>query len=268
MMKKKLICLVVIIMLFCTGCTKSGDQKIVGTDTGITTRFENALELQKNVFIGRIESVSTENALITKYNLDITSYTVYVVDITQSIDGYTPLGQAKIYCVGTTEYFLSRINMKKGEQYIIEAQPWVYGDEIIYLLSIYTTAYPRIDTAGMVTLAQNEQEALSCGSLEEYLAEYDKARSAVEAKNPDFFAPENILERFGAYVAEIYEKNTAADAYSQDKGYQWLPDSEFIAKTSENSRQLYDRYTELESIEQVTQQQVSEFIISVLGGEF
>ena len=268
MMKKKLICLAVIIVLFCTGCTKSGDQKIVGTDTGISTRFENTLELQKNVFIGSIESISTENALITKYNLDITEYTVYTVDITRSIDGYTPTGQAKLYCVGTTEYFMSRINMKKGEEYIIEAQPWVYGDEVIYLLSIYTTAYPRIDMAGMVTLAQNAYEALSCGSLKEYLAEYDKAKTAVETKNADFFAPENILERFGAYITEIYEKNTAEDAYSEDKGYQWLPDSEFIAKTAENSRKLYDRYTELESTEQVTQQQVSEFIISVLDGGF
>lgn len=46
---------------------------------------------------------------------------MYTVNITRSIDGYTPTGQAKLYCLGTTDEFVSRMNMKKGETYIIDA---------------------------------------------------------------------------------------------------------------------------------------------------
>lgn len=102
-------------VLLCSGCADSGQgQKIVGEDTAITSRLENTVELQKNLFVGEILSVATEDALITKYNIDLTKYTVYTVNITQSLDGYTPSGQAKLYCLGTTDEFVSRMNMKKG----------------------------------------------------------------------------------------------------------------------------------------------------------
>lgn len=266
-MIKKLLSLALAVLLFCSGCA-GGGQEIIGSDTTVVSRFENAAELQKNIFIGQILSVSTENALITKYNIDITTYTVYEVNITRSINGFTPLGQAKLYCVGTPDEFISRINMKKGEQYIIDAQPWIYGDEIVYLLSVFTDAYPRIDTAGMVTLAKSDTQALSCGSLSEYLSQYDAAAASLTEREPDFYSPEKTLSRFGVYVEEIYTKNTDRKAYSPDKGYKWLPEDEFIEKTAEKSKALYAEYKELSERGGVTKKDVEDFIFSVLSGNF
>ena len=261
---KKVISLILLILLMCSGCAYKSEIKITDSDTAMTTRLENTVELQKNIFISEILSVETKNALITKYNLDITRYTVYTVNITQSIDGYTPVGYAKLYCVGTTDEFMSRINMKKGESYIVDAQPWVYGDEIIYLLSVYTVAYPRIDTAGMVTLAQSADTAVSCGSLTDYIAQYDAARTELSSREPDFFTPQNILARFGTYLEEIKEKNTA-DAYGGDMEYEWLPDGDFIAKTAEKSNALYTEYQEFAQRGNITTEEVTDFISSVLG---
>ena len=255
-------------VFFCSGCAGGQGQKIVGNDTAITSRLENMVELQKNIFVGEILSVATEDAIITKYNIDLTKYTVYTVNITRSIDGYTPTGQAKLYCLGTTDEFVSRINMKKGETYIIDAQPWIYGDELIYLLPIYTEAYPRVDAAGMVTIAQNENEALSGGTLEEYIGQYDEAKETVLSRLPDFATPKNLLLRVGAYIEEINEKNTAKDAYSADKGYKWQQSEELKQKTTQNSAALFARYNELVNAKSVTQEQVSDFIQSVLSGRF
>ena len=72
----------------------------------------------------------------------------------------------------------------------------------------------------------------------------------------------------GAYIEEINEKNTAKDAYSEDKGYKWLPSEEFKQKTTQNSAALFERYSELAGAESVTQEQVSDFIQSVLNGRF
>lgn len=269
MVKRLIVLILTAAVLLCSGCADSGQgQKIVGEDTAITSRLENTVELQKNLFVGEILSVATEDALITKYNIDLTKYTVYTVNITQSLDGYTPSGQAKLYCLGTTDEFVSRMNMKKGETYIIDAQPWVYGDELIYLLPIYTEAYPRIDAAGMVTIAQNEKEALSGGSLEEYIGQYDKAKAAVLSRIPDFSEPKNLLLRVGDYIEEINEKNNADDAYSADKGYKWQPSEEFKQKTAQNSAALFARYSELAGKESVTAEQVADFMQSVFNGRF
>ena len=84
-------------VFFCSGCAGGQGQKIVGNDTAITSRLENMVELQKNIFVGEILSVATEDAIITKYNIDLTKYTVYTVNITRSIDGYTPTGKAVLF---------------------------------------------------------------------------------------------------------------------------------------------------------------------------
>lgn len=266
-MTKRLFCILAAVVLLCCGCAKEDGRRVSGEDTKLVSRLENTAELQKSIFVADILSTSVENAVITKYNIDLSKYTVYTVDITKSFDGFTPTGRAKLYCVGTSAEFMSRINLKKGERYIIDAQPWVYGGEIVYLLSVYTTAYPRVDTAQMVTLAQSETEALSCGSLSEYEAQYEAAKAAVEARVPDFFEPQNILSRFGETVSEIKTKNTDPSAYGKERGYEWIPGDEFIAQTAQKSEALFERYSEFAAGTH-TAAEAYEFINSALSGNF
>lgn len=267
-MIKKLICMSVSLMLvLCIGGCGITD-KTVGDGSAAVTRFQNAIELQKSVFTAEVLSVGTENAVITKYNFDISEYTVYTVEITDSIDGFTPIGKAKLYCAGTPNEFKARINLKKGEKYIIDAQPWIYGNETVYLLSLYTVAYPRIDSAGMVTLAQSDTEVLACGSFSEYSAHYTEAKVAAAKDSPDFFSPEKTLERFGEFVKEIYTKNTDDSAYSDERGYAWLPEPEHRKSTAERSAALYELYSRLCESDELTEVRVSEFITAVLGGDF
>ena len=116
-MKKIITVLLIVSMLFCTVAC-SGTEKepqITGTATGLTSKMENALELQKSIFICDVLSVSREDAIVPKYNSGITNYSVYNVNITESINGYAPLGEAFVYCMGTSEEFIERIGLKKGE---------------------------------------------------------------------------------------------------------------------------------------------------------
>ena len=150
----------------------------------LVSEMENAIELQKSIFIGEIVSVDAREALIPKYNIDITDYSVYTVNITDSLDGYTPEGEALLYCLGTAGEFANRTGLKKGERYVIDAEPWVYGEQIVYLLSPFTFAYPRIDSVGRVTLEQADGKATDLGTLEEYLKDFEDAKASLDLRIP------------------------------------------------------------------------------------
>ncbi len=249
---KRIIGLVLILMLLLTGCSKQHSAgTVTGKDTEVTTRLENAIELQKNVFVGKINAIDTKDAVITKYNLDISTYTVYTVDVIQSLDGYTPLGEIKAYCVGTSEEIVTRIGMKKGDTYIIDAQPWVLGDEVIYLLSVYTVAYPRIDIAGMVTLETADGQLLSSGSLEDYVKSYDASKTAVGQRIENFADTKNTLQRVSDIFEEIYTKNSKTDFYTS-MDFKYTPSDEFIKQTADNSKKIYDECLRLLQSETVT----------------
>ena len=242
-------------LLSITACTKkpTSTPTVSGKDTEVTTRLENAVELQKNVFVGEILSVGTEKAIVTKYNLDITDYTVYTVKVTDSLDGFTPTDEIKLYCVGTVEQFPTRVSMVKGEKYIIDAEPWVYGDEMIYLLSVYTVAYPRVDISGSVTLETEDGEHLDCGSLENYIANYRTAVSAVETRYQGFSDTGAIASRYVDMFYTVKTKNGDKAFYTNpDMGFDWTPSAEHITRTADNSIKVYDEICRIAELETPT----------------
>lgn len=252
---------IVVIMLSGAGCDKSSsdsNKEISGTDTGLTSRLENSIELQKNLFVGKVTSVHTENALIAKYNIDITEYTVYNVTVTHSLDGITPLGDVKVYCVGTVNEFPNRIGMSKNETYFIDAQPWVYGDEIIYLLSIYTVAYPRVDIANNVTLETEDGKLLDCGTFDEYVSTYNTAYSNVSSRIEGFSDLKATADRILSIIEEIKTKNTNVDFYhDSEMGFDWTPTDEFINTTADNSEKLYNEAKRVADLETVTKEDLT-----------
>ncbi len=236
-MKKRVICLLLCALILLCGCKKSGSP--VGADKNGLLRMESIAELQKSLFTAKIISAETKNALITKYNFGITRYTVYRAEIISSVDGYTPKGEVELYRAGADGEFSPRFDIKRGESYIFDAQPWVYGDKTVYLLGLFTAAYPRIDAGGGVTL-ESEDGLLDCGTLESYLSLYDQAKTELVKKTPDFFSPQKTLERFGVIAAEIRDKNCDKSVYTdKSRGYEWVPDDDFCELTAKTSEKLY-----------------------------
>lgn len=225
--------LAVIIAVSCTSCNKNNliESK---KEIDLTAQIENNIELQKNTFVGKVKSVTQKNALITKYNFDITTYTVYTVEVTESIDGYTPLGEITVYCAGTSDEFLTRSGLKKNETYILDSEPWVYGDRIVYLLSVYTVAFPRIDIAGQVTLEQEDGTFVTLGDKDGFIKQYYDAKTDYAQSHSGFYDSDRVRERFCDIFTVICEKNSDTDIYNNEM-YKWRPDDEFIQLTKTTS---------------------------------
>lgn len=246
---KRAVAIILCLLLILSGCAKNDTKvKITGTDTKLLTKIESMVELQKNVFLGTILDVKQQDAVLTKYNVDISTYTVYTVDIKESFDRFTPQKTIKLYWLGTDEQFNTRLLMQKNESYIFDAEPWVYGDEIIYVLSPYTVSYPQVDVSNNITIKVDEKSALAVCSLDEYRQSYIDAQNKIEKQDPDFFTAKKITNRFLEMFTVIYNKNSNRNFYSQkDRVFDWVPSDELVDKTIATSQKYFDLFSNLKT---------------------
>ncbi len=240
-MKRRFFALILcLVMIFVCGCTKT-DIEITGKDEKVIPKIENIIELQKSLFLAKINSVQEVDAVFTKYNVDISTYTLFDVTITESFDGYTPLGNAKVYWLGTDTEFPARLSIKKNESYILDCEVWVYGDEVVYLLSPYTESYPRVDIANAVTIATSETQALDVCSLDEYRDEYKKSYDNVCTRIEGFDALESTAKRFYDIFSVMNEKNSNTAFYSDSElKFEYKPSDDHIQKTAKKTAELFE----------------------------
>ena len=258
---KKLI-FVLLLVLLVSSCTPSKENTPPQTDgsASLTGKIANSIELQMNMFVGNIKSVNKEKALITKYNIDITEYTVYKVEVTENIDGFTPTGEIDVYWLGTNNEFVTRCGLEKNNSYVLYAEPWVYGDKTVYLLSQYTVSFPRIDAAGMVTLEESDGTLSDLGSKEEFIKEHYTEIENYKSVNENFFTPENTLSRFVDIYKTVYEKNSDFSIYENER-YSWTPDEKHIQATADKSKEIYNALTALQSDADITIDKIKEILI-------
>lgn len=255
-MKKRIVAILLCLLLCLCGCKKEETVKITGEDTKLPTRLENIVELQKSLFRAEITGVETVNAVMTKYNLDISEYTMYTVNIVESYDGYTPTGTAHVYWAGTPTEFITRVGLKQNETYILDADPWVYGDEVVYLLYPSTVSYPKVDVAGGLTIAVSDTEALSVGSLDSYRTEYENAQKAVDARLEGHSDIKNALSRFQEIFETVLSKNSDKSFFErEDLEFEWTPSDDFMQKTITKSQAVYDTAMALDT--NVTAEQIT-----------
>lgn len=258
-MKKRIIAILLCLLLCLCGCKKDKTVKITGEDTRLATRLENIVELQKSLFRAEITGVETVNAVMTKYNLDISKYTMYTVNIVESYDGYTPTGTAHVYWAGTPTEFITRVGLEQNETYILDADPWVYGDEVVYLLYPSTVSYPRVDVAGGLTIAVNDTEALSVGSLESYKQEYDDAVKSIDERIEGHSDIKNAAKRYQEIFKTVLDKNSDNSFFErEDLEFEWKPSADFITKSIVRSQAVYDKAMALG--EGVTAQQITDLM--------
>ena len=202
----------------CTAAPDPGEQGEL-TDA----RLNSVAELQKNLFVCTVRSVETENAVILKYNIDLSEYTVYTVEVTDSLDGCTPAGVVKLYQVGTRKEYPERTSMKKGERYVVDAEPWVYGEKVVFLLSPFREAFPQLDAAGSVN-------GESVSGIKE---RYDAAWLATGG------TPGAAVKRYTDAFALMTGINSDTAKYDDPaRGYAWTPDAAFRKKTADASERL------------------------------
>ena len=254
-MKKITALVLAFALIFCTfGCSEKEPADTNG-EAVLTSKVENAIELQKSIFICTVDSVSRTEALIAKYNSSITNYSVYSVNITESLDGYTPTGKATVYCMGTSEEFLLRIGLEQGGRYILDAEPWVYGDEIVYLLAPVTTAFPKIDAADRVTLAESEKDIKDCGSLEQYKKDFEQAKKNVDARIEGFSDIKNVRSRYSETFENV--KTVTDEKWIRDYEYEWTPSDEFMEKTKAHCDAVLEYINSLEAKTELTHEDIT-----------
>jgi len=253
MLKRITAILLCFVMLLCCGCSKTdAEVEITGTDTKVLPKIENIIELQKSLFVAEINGVSEVDAVFTKYNVDISTYTMFDVTITESIDGYTPTGAAKVYWLGTDTEFNTRLDIKKNEKYILDCDTWVYGDEVVYLLSPYTDSYPKVDIAESVTIAISETQALDVCTLAEYRDEYKKSYANVCARIEDFDTLQSTAKRFYDIFSVMNDKNSNTAFYkSDDLKFEYLPSDEHINATAKKTAELFEIAKNIQSKEDI-----------------
>ncbi len=261
MFKKITATVLCLILLLCCGCSKSQstDVKITGTDTKVIPKIENIIELQKSVFVAEINGVSKTDAVFTKYNIDISTYTLFDVTITESIDGITPTGKAKVYWLGTDTEFNTRLSIKKNDKYIFDCEVWVFGDEVVYLLSPYTDSYPKVDIANAVTIATSETEALAVCTLDEYKTEYKNAFDNVCERIEDFGSAKSTASRYYDIFSQMNEKNSNTEFYkNKDLNFEFVPSDEHIQQTAKKTAELFALSETLKNSDTVTLEQISQ----------
>ncbi len=261
-MRKRILAFILCIAIVCcSGCKKQTVTITGGEDIKLDSRLENIVELQKSLFIATIDSVQTVDAVFTKYNVDISKYTLYNVTIEHSFDGYTPTGKAKVYVLGTQTEFGSRIEMSKNEKYIFDAEPWVYGDSVVYLLSPFTVSYPKIDISNGITVALSDSQAVSAGTVDTYTDLYNDAVLAVDNRIPQFSDIKNAAVRYADMFYQINEKNSQTDFYSGgEHQFDWIPSDEHIQKTMQKSKQLCDMAALLTTADTLTKEKITQLL--------
>lgn len=247
-MKKSLILILLCFALLLCGCKSK--VKITGTDTKVTSKFQNMIELEKSVFLGQVKSISTKDAVITKYNVDISKYTVYTVEVLESIDGYTPKKEILLYHVGTKAEYPSRLNIEKNEKYIFDADLWVYGDSIVYLLSPFSVSYPKVDSSESVTIATSETEALAVCTYAQYKEQFEDAKADVLKQYPDFFDTDSVLKRYVDIFEVISQKNLNKGFY-KDGGFDFVPSDIFIDTTKNTSNDYLEKIKACKTTEEL-----------------
>ncbi len=259
MLKKITATVLCILTLLCCGCSKKQQIEITGTDSKVFTKIENVIELQKSLFVAQVDNVSTVNAVFTKYNVDISKYTLFDVTITESIDGITPTGKAKVYWLGTDTEFNTRLDIEKNNKYIFDCDIWVYGDEVVYLLSPYSDTFPKVDIANSVTIATSNTEALDVCTLDEYREEYKKSFDNVCSRIEGFDTYTGYADRFYEIISLMNEKNSNTDFYkSEDFKFEYVPDDEHIQKTAQKTAELFNLVKQLKDQQNGQKQQFSE----------
>lgn len=242
------------VLLFCCGCSKEEQPnvEITGTDTKVLPKLENIIELQKSLFVAEIKGVSTVDAVFTKYNVDISKYTRFDVTVTESFDGFTPTGEATVYWLGTDTEFNTRLDVAKNEKYIFDCDMWVYGDEVVYLLSPYTDSYPKVDIADSVTIAISNTEALDVCTLQEYRDEYNKSYQNVCTRIEGFDTLESTAKRFYDIFEVMNEKNSNISFYkNEEMNFAYVPGDEHIQKTAQKTTELFEIAKNIQSKEDI-----------------
>lgn len=261
-MKKLISAALVLCLLLClAGCKgESPSPTEKGDIEGLSSKLENSLELRKSIFVGTVKSASTKDILIPKYNFDITEYTVYTVDVETSLDGVTPEKEITLLSAGSSSEFLSRLSLKSGETYILTAEPWVYGDEIVYLLSIFTNNYPRIDKAGRVVMENEDGKLADYGTKDSYIENILTTKTNFEASHEGFYQPRKTLEDYRDIfkaVLETNSKNWLRDGFE----YDFVPSDEFIKTTVDTTQAVLDKIDAILQKETITEDDVKAILI-------
>jgi hypothetical protein len=261
-MKKLISTVLVVCLLLClVGCSKNpATATEKGNVEGLNSKLENSLELRKSIFAGNIKSVSTKDMLIPKYNFSLTEYTVYTVEVENSLDGVTPTGEITVVSAGSSDEFFARLSLKKNETYILTAEPWVYGDEIVYLLSIFTSNYPRIDKAGRVVMENEDGKLADYGTKDSYIENILTTKTNFATSHEGFYEPRKILEDYRDIfkaVLDTNSKNWLRDEFE----YEFVPSDEFIKTTVDTTQAVLDKIDAILQKETITEDDVKSILI-------
>ncbi|MBQ8600779.1 MAG: hypothetical protein IJ407_05325 [Clostridia bacterium] len=109
----------------------------------MTQTLEAAVAEGHFFFAGKVLSVGTNDRMISYYEMEAETNTVYQVEVTEDFFGCMPKEPITVCIYGTTGNFSSRSNLEKGKEYLFDTTLWVQGEEIIFLLPSFYEGMPE-----------------------------------------------------------------------------------------------------------------------------
>lgn len=200
MFKLRISALLCALTLLLSGCAQTGSGDYSFEE--MTETMEYSMAEGHFFFAGKILSAGTNDQMITYYDVEAETNTVYQVQVTEDFFGCMPEEPVTVCIYGTTSNFVARSNLEKGKEYLFDTTLWVQGEEVIFLLPSFYEGMP--ERAGeTLYYTVSGQTALVDGTFSDYKA-YLTGLAAEQG-----YGPERVRAGMIAFLEEAAQKDVA-----------------------------------------------------------
>ena len=211
-------------------------EQITVTDAAEPYDFSNLFLLttkqEQSLISGVIEAQSVEKDLIEYYQTDFATYTKYTLRVTHNFTDRFSRETITVYRLGDADAFPNRENLQNGNEYLMRLQPFVHGDEIIYLVSPLESTFLQVkDSAILSHKTATGREFTKLASIEQFKQAFDKYKAA-----------QNYLPSIAGFVEEFRSVcKTLQEFDYNNKALEYRPDAAFQKLTKSTAQAILSK---------------------------
>jgi len=168
----------------------------------ITTTLAASVEDGHFFFAGKVTEVGTNPQMLSYYDAESETNTVYRVEVTDDFLGCMPDDPITVCIYGTKSNFGERVNLEKGQEYLFDTTLWVYGDQVVYLLPTFYQSLPQLQGEGLVYVKNGVQAPVK-GTVEDYKEQLYEQITQLN------YTPQRVLDKMTALLQEAATRDSA-----------------------------------------------------------
>ena len=222
--------------------TTTPNEQITITDAEEPYDFSNLFLLttkqEQSLICAVVEEQSVEEDLIEYYQTDFTTYTKYTLRVTQNLTEQFSSNEITVYRLGDAAAFPNRENLVNGKEYVMRVEPFVHGEEIIYLLSPLESTYMRVEDEQILSHpTAKSKEYTRISSLDDFkkaFDEYTKSQKYIPAV-------QGFVEEFRSIVSALTEYNY------DNKNLDYTPSPAFRKSTLQTAQTILSKLEDIAS---------------------